>query len=78
MNTDSIENIISILSTLPKMSMDDLEMAFIISRLRHNRGNRTHTCLDLKISIRSLRVKMKMYAEEGYEIPAYIRRVVIK
>jgi DNA-binding NtrC family response regulator len=46
-----------------------VERDLIIGTLRHCLGNRTHAATILGISIRTLRNKLKQYADEGTEIP---------
>lgn len=47
----------------------DVEKDLILNTLDHCFGNRTHAANILGISIRTLRNKLKLYSEEGLEIP---------
>lgn len=47
-----------------------VERSLILDTLQHCLGNRTHAASILGISIRTLRNKLKQYAEEGHAIPA--------
>ena len=47
----------------------DVEKDLIISTLKHTFGNRTHAATILGISIRTLRNKLKLYTEEGEDVP---------
>ena len=46
--------------------------AYITATLRANNGNRTHTCRDIKMPIRSLRYKFSAMEVLGFEIPEHI------
>lgn len=46
-----------------------VEQGLILDTLEHCLGNRTHAANILGISIRTLRNKLKLYAEQGVEIP---------
>ncbi|WP_417795037.1 sigma-54-dependent transcriptional regulator [Terasakiella pusilla] len=48
----------------------DMERKLIIATLDHCLGNRTHAANVLGISIRTLRNKLKLYGEEGFNVPA--------
>ncbi len=48
----------------------DVERDLIIDTLRHCLGNRTHAATILGISIRTLRNKLRQYADEGVTVPA--------
>jgi len=48
----------------------DVERDLIIDTLRHCLGNRTHAATILGISIRTLRNKLRQYADEGVSVPA--------
>lgn len=47
----------------------DVERQLIIDTLTHCLGNRTHAANILGISIRTLRNKLKLYADQGVEVP---------
>ena len=47
----------------------DVERDLIIDTLRHCVGNRTHAANILGISIRTLRNKLKLYTEDGLNVP---------
>lgn len=49
----------------------DVERDLIIQTLDHCLGNRTHAANILGISIRTLRNKLKQYADEGVPVPAH-------
>jgi DNA-binding NtrC family response regulator len=46
-----------------------VEQQLILDTLSHCIGNRTHAATILGISIRTLRNKLKQYADEGARIP---------
>jgi DNA-binding NtrC family response regulator len=48
----------------------DVERDLILETLDHCLGNRTHAATILGISIRTLRNKLKQYADEGVKVPA--------
>jgi two-component system response regulator FlrC len=48
----------------------EMEQQLILDTLRHCLGNRTHASNILGISIRTLRNKLKEYAEAGLDVPA--------
>ena len=48
----------------------DMERKLIIATLDHCLGNRTHAANVLGISIRTLRNKLKLYGDEGFNVPA--------
>lgn len=48
----------------------DVERDLILATLRHTDGNRTHAANILGISIRTMRNKLREYAESGVAIPA--------
>ncbi len=50
-------------------TVSDVEKNLIIDTLKHTLGNRTHAANILGISIRTLRNKLKQYAEDGNDIP---------
>jgi len=47
----------------------DVERELIIDTLQHCLGNRTHAANILGISIRTLRNKLKLYGERGFNVP---------
>ena len=47
----------------------DVERDLILATLRHTDGNRTHAANVLGISIRTMRNKLREYAENGITIP---------
>ena len=49
-------------------SVDDVERALILATLGHTSGNRTHAATILGISIRALRNKLKLYAQQGMAV----------
>ena len=48
----------------------DVERDLILETLKHCLGNRTHAANILGISIRTLRNKLKLYADEGTPVPS--------
>ncbi|MGD9649344.1 MAG: sigma-54-dependent transcriptional regulator [Dongiaceae bacterium] len=48
----------------------EVEKTLIINTLNHCLGNRTHAANILGISIRTLRNKLKQYADEGVDVPS--------
>ena len=48
----------------------DVEKDLILNTLDHCLGNRTHAANILGISIRTLRNKLKLYSNNGVEVPA--------
>lgn len=48
----------------------EVEKSLILATLRQTAGNRTHAAHLLGISIRTMRNKLREYAEEGMIIPA--------
>ena len=46
-----------------------MEQDLILETLTHCAGNRTHAAHILGISIRTLRNKLKLYADEGVRVP---------
>jgi two-component system response regulator FlrC len=48
----------------------DMERKLIIATLDHCLGNRTHAANVLGISIRTLRNKLKLYGDEGFNVPS--------
>lgn len=52
------------------LAVADVERNLILATLRQTDGNRTHAANVLGISIRTMRNKLREYAEHGEEIPA--------
>ena len=48
----------------------EVEQDLILNTLDHCLGNRTHAANILGISIRTLRNKLKLYSDQGLDIPA--------
>jgi hypothetical protein len=55
---------------LPFGTYDDWVCAVIVATLLRFRGNRTHTARALKISLRTLRHKIRIVESFGYAVPA--------
>ena len=51
-------------------SLADVEREHILETLARCRGNRTHAAKVLKISVRSLRMKLQNYALRGIDVTA--------
>ena len=51
-------------------SLADIERDYILETLAQCNGNRTHTAKILKISVRSLRMKLQNYSLRGIEVTA--------
>lgn len=49
--------------------INEVERDLIIETLGHTLGNRTHAATILGISIRTLRNKLREYAEQGVMVP---------
>ncbi|SOE01450.1 sigma-54-dependent transcriptional regulator [Caenispirillum bisanense] len=56
-------------SGLVGRTVADVERDLIIETLKHTLGNRTHAANILGISIRTLRNKLKLYADQGVPVP---------
>lgn len=57
--------------TLVGATLADVERDLILDTLDHCLGNRTHAANILGISIRTLRNKLRLYMDEGMEIPQH-------
>jgi DNA-binding NtrC family response regulator len=55
-------------------TVSDVERDLILDTLGHCFGNRTHAANILGISIRTLRNKLKQYADEGVHVPSPAER----
>jgi DNA-binding NtrC family response regulator len=55
--------------TLVGRTVADVERDLILETLKHCLGNRTHAASILGISIRTLRNKLNVYADDGVAIP---------
>lgn len=51
------------------LPMAEVEKSLILATLRQTAGNRTHAAQLLGISIRTMRNKLREYAEVGEDIP---------
>ena len=51
-----------------EMTLKDLEKELIIRKLGRTKGNRTQAAQELGISVRTLRNKLKQYADRGIEV----------
>ena len=51
-------------------SLADVERDYILETLAQCQGNRTHTAKILKISVRSLRMKLQNYSLDGLDVTA--------
>jgi DNA-binding NtrC family response regulator len=57
-------------STMVGRTVADVERDLILNTLEHCLGNRTHAANILGISIRTLRNKLKLYSDQGIQVPA--------
>lgn len=53
------------------LQLAEVERNLILATLRQTDGNRTHAATVLGISIRTMRNKLREYAQEGIEIPEH-------
>ncbi len=51
------------------LPVSEVERDLILATLRQTHGNRTHAADILGISVRTIRNKLKDYADLGFEIP---------
>jgi len=56
-------------SGLVGRTVADVEQDLILNTLKHTLGNRTHAANILGISIRTLRNKLRLYADQGLDVP---------
>lgn len=54
-------------------TLDELIDAFIVTGLKKHDGNRTHTCAELGMVIRTFRNRILRISGRGYEVPKYKR-----
>lgn len=74
MNVD-IPHLESVLSNVPKGTPWFYVLyAYITSVMIKNKGNRTRTCRDIRMPIRSLRYKFGPMGVLGFKIPEYVRQ----
>lgn len=67
---DLPRNLLKIISRInPNTSLLDVISAYIITVLKRNNGNRTHTSMELKIPIRTLRNRICQIESLGYSVP---------
>jgi len=52
-------------------TVEDIERELVLQTLARCGGNRTHAARVLGVSVRTLRNKIRHYAEAGAEIPAH-------
>jgi two-component system response regulator FlrC len=57
-------------SAMVGRTVADVERDLILNTLEHCLGNRTHAANILGISIRTLRNKLKLYSDQGIQVPA--------
>lgn len=55
--------------SLVGLPVSDVERDLILATLRETRGNRTHAAEILGLSVRTIRNKLKDYADQGFDIP---------
>ena len=68
------ERIVKLLSTLPsRITLWDIEACFVLAALAKNDGNKTRTCKKIRMSVRNMRYKIRIWEDEGYHIPEYVR-----
>lgn len=60
----------SVQTDLIGRTVAEVEQDLILNTLDHCLGNRTHAANILGISIRTLRNKLKLYSDQGIDIPA--------
>ena len=66
---DKCENLIRFMDDVPKDTpLFQLEYAIICAVLNRNKGNRTWTAKDLRISLRTLKLKLIQAKYYGFEI----------
>lgn len=58
-------------------TMHEIQRETILERLNHFKGNRTHTAISLKMSLRTLRHKLGRYEVAGYLVPKPYRSEIV-
>jgi len=74
MTSRAVDAAVSAAQTFVGRTVADVERDLILDTLGHCFGNRTHAANILGISIRTLRNKLKLYADEGVHIPGPAQR----
>lgn len=59
----------AIVEQLVGLPVADVERDLILATLRETGGNRTHAANLLGIAIRTLRNKISVYSNKGYDVP---------
>ena len=69
MEPDAERSAVSADSPMVGRTMASVERDLIIDTLKHTLGNSTHAATILGISLRTLRNKLRQYADEGFSVP---------
>ena len=62
-------DLLSALTQVTGVTLDEFIATIIIATLKRNNGNRTYTSRELKIPLRSLRYRMRVIESMGYDVP---------